>query len=163
ESKSIQTLTGGIASVEVLVEEPVLVTILRAGLPLCQGVQNIFPKAPTGFIAMSRDEKTFLAKLEYVALPDMKGKSVVLIDTMIATGGSILDAIEILEKRLPKQIIVLGAIASSSGIARIQKAYPHVELITAAIDPLLNEKGYIVPGLGDAGDRSYGCKHQMQP
>ena len=154
----IQTLTQGTATHSLLEEQPVIVTILRAGLPLCQGVQTVFPNAEVGFIAMARNEKTLQAKVDYVALPQLKNKVVILADTMIASGGSILDALKIIEAKGPTRIFVLGAIASQSGLKRITQAYPSVQCKVAAIDPILNDKGYIVPGLGDAGDRSYGLK-----
>ncbi len=156
----VSTLTEGVASHFLLDEQPVLVTILRAGVPLSQGVQKIFPNAHTGFIAMSRNEETLLAKVEYIALPEIHGKCVIITDTMIATGGSILDAISIVERYGPKKIFVIGAIASQPGIERIRQYDPSIKVFAAAIDPTLNEKGYIIPGLGDAGDRSYGPKFE---
>ena len=88
----------------------------------------------------------------------MEGKTVIIADTMIATGGSILDAIKIIEKRNPAKIIVVGAIAANYGIDRILEHNDQIEIYPAAIDPVLNDVGYIVPGLGDAGDRCYGLK-----
>jgi uracil phosphoribosyltransferase len=158
ETVEIETLLGKTASHSKVVMPPVLVTILRAGVPLCTGVQNVFPDAEVGFIAMSRNEETLQADVEYVAIPDLKDKDVVLVDTMIATGGSIIDALKLIEMHSPSRVIVVGAIASQPGIERIHRDYPAVEVIAAAVDPSLNEKGYIVPGLGDAGDRSYGHK-----
>ena len=158
ECVEVQTLTGATAKHHLCSEDPVLVTILRAGIPLCIGVQNIFPESEVGFIAMSRDEETLKAKIDYVGVPDVEGKCVIIIDTMIATGGSMLDAIKIVEARTPKKIIVIGAIASEFGIASIMEHNSEIKIFAAAIDPQLNEKGYIVPGLGDAGDRAYGRK-----
>lgn len=155
---AIQTLTGAEAKHHLLNEDPVLVTILRAGLPLNAGVQKVFPNAEVGFLAMSRNEETLKAKVDYIALPDLKGKSVIISDTMLATGGSLLDAIQIIEQKNPKKIYVIAAIASKPGIERISKSKPAIKIFAAAIDPSLNTKGYIIPGLGDAGDRSYGKK-----
>jgi uracil phosphoribosyltransferase len=155
---SVETLTGAVASHTLCDETPVLVTILRAGVPLLQGVQEVFPDAEVGFLGMARNEETLEPKTDYIALPDIKGKTVVLVDTMLATGGSFIDAIKLIEKMEPKRIIVLCAIASQAGIERIGRDHPNVEIYPAAIDPTLNDKGYIVPGLGDAGDRSYGRK-----
>ncbi|MBS0653889.1 MAG: uracil phosphoribosyltransferase [Verrucomicrobia bacterium] len=155
----VQTLTNATASHFLLEEQPVLVTILRAGVPLCMGVHKVFPDAEVGFIGMSRNEETLQPDVEYVAIPDIKDKCVILADTMIATAGSILDAVKIIEARGPRKIYVVGAIASEPGIQRIKEAYPSIHIIAAAVDPTLNEKGYIVPGLGDAGDRAYGHKH----
>jgi uracil phosphoribosyltransferase len=154
----VETLTGATAVHELCSEEPVLITILRAGLPLCAGVQKVFPKSEVGFIAMSRNEETLKAKVEYIALPEIKDKTVIIVDTMIATAGSMLDAIKIVEERKPKKMIVIGAMASSFGISAILTHNENIIIFAGAIDPQLNEKGYIVPGLGDAGDRSFGKK-----
>lgn len=154
----VNTLTGATAVHELCSEEPVLVTILRAGLPLCAGVQKVFPKSEVGFIAMSRNEETLKAKVEYIALPEMKDKTVIMVDTMIATAGSMLDAIKIIEQRNPRKILVIGAMASNYGISAILAHNANIKIFAAVVDPLLNEKGYIVPGLGDAGDRSFGKK-----
>jgi len=154
----IQTLTKEIATHIVSDETPILITILRAGLPLCLGAQKIFPRSEVGFLGMSRDENNLKAKMDYIAIPELKNKTIIIIDTMIATGGSILDAIKLIEKQEPKQIIVLGAIASKPGIRRILEHNPEINIYIAATDPFLNDKGYIIPGLGDAGDRAYGKK-----
>jgi uracil phosphoribosyltransferase len=161
EEVEITTLTGGIAKHQLLSETPVLVTILRAGLPLTTGVQRVFPTANTGFIAMSRNEETLKADVSYVAIPDVENKCVIIVDTMLATGGSFLDAIRIIEASRPKKIIVVAAIASEFGIAQISNYDPNIELYIGATDPSLNDKGYIIPGLGDAGDRCYGTKHPL--
>lgn len=155
---SIRTVLGVEAKHSLIEEMPVLVTILRAGLPLNAGVQKVFPQAEVGFLAMSRNEETLKAKVEYVALPDIRGRTLILVDTMLATGGSLLDAIQILDQYAPKKIFIISAIASAPGIDRIHKQYPNIKILAAAIDADLNEKGYIVPGLGDAGDRLYGKK-----
>jgi len=155
---TVNTLTGVKARSRLINETPTLVTILRAGLPLNAGVQKVFPNAEVGFIAMSRDEKTFAAKVEYVAFPDIKNKTVILADTMLATGGSIIDALKIIEEYKPKQIFVIAAVASKPGIERIAKYNPNIKIFAAVVDPRLNDKGYIIPGLGDAGDRAYGKK-----
>ena len=133
-------------------------TILRAGLPLNAGVQKVFPNAEVGFFAMARNEETLKAITSYIALPDLKDRYVILSDTMIGTGGSIVDAIAILNQRNPKKIYVVAAIASQSGVDYILEKFPSVAIFRAATDPCLNDKGYILPGLGDAGDRCYGKK-----
>ena len=158
----IQTLTGTEATHVLVDETPVLVTILRAGLPLNAGVQEVFPNAEVGFLAMSRNEETLKAEVGYVALPDVRGKTVILSDTMLATGGSLLDAIQIIEQRGPQRIFVIVAIASRFGIERIANYNSAIKIFAAAIDPSLNDKGYILPGLGDAGDRAYGKKYFEQ-
>lgn len=156
---SIITLTGREARHQLIDETPVLVTILRAGLPLNAGVQKVFPNAEVGFLAMSRDEETLKAKVEYIAIPEIQNRTIIVVDTMLATGGSLVDALKILEPYLPKKIFIISAIASEPGIQRIYQHNPQIKIFSAVIDPLLNEKGYIIPGLGDAGDRSYGKKH----
>jgi len=143
---TIQTLTGTEAKHVVVDEIPVLVTILRAGLPLNTGVHKVFQNAKVGFLAMSRNEVTLKADVDYVALPDLEGKSVIISDTMLATGGSLLDAIQIVEQRSPRRIFVIAAIASKQGIERISKYNPTIKIFAAAIDPSLNDKGYIIPG-----------------
>lgn len=155
---SVTTLTEGVATHTINSEVPVLVTILRAGLPLTLGLHKVFPKAEVGFLAMSRNEETLKADLDYVALPALTDKTVIIADTMLATGGSILDTIKIVESYHPKRIVVVAAIAAEQGIERIQAYDSSIKVYAAAVDPILNEKGYIVPGLGDAGDRSYGLK-----
>lgn len=155
---SVYTLTQATAKHELVNETPVLVTILRAGLPLMTGVQKVFPDSPLGFFAMSRDEETLQPKVEYVALPEMKGQTVILADTMLATAGSMLAAIQFIEKSQPKKIILISAIAAQPGIERILRYNSSIKIIAGVVDPLLNSKGYIVPGLGDAGDRSFGVK-----
>ena len=107
---------------------------------------------------MSRNEETLRASVDYVALPDLKDKSVIISDTMLATGGSLLNAIQMIVEKSPRRIFVIAAIASQFGIERIVNDHPEIKIFAAAIDPFLNEKGYIIPGLGDAGDRSYGNK-----
>ena len=158
---TIRTLTDTEATHCLVDETPVLITILRAGLPLNAGVHKVFPNAEAGFLAMSRDEETLKAKVDYVGIPDLKNRSVILSDTMLATGGSLIDAIQIIEKYKPKKIFVVAAIASQPGIDRILQYNPSIKIFAAAIDSSLNHKGYIIPGLGDAGDRSYGLKHTV--
>ena len=156
---TIETVTGGKATHLILDETPVLVTVLRAGLPLNQGVHKIFPEANVGFIAMSRNEETFKAKVEYIALPDLKGQTVIITETMLATAGSLLNAIKIVEEQNPKEIIIICGFASEYGIEQVRQHNPKIKIFPGVIDPELNEKKYIVPGLGDAGDRSFGVKH----
>jgi uracil phosphoribosyltransferase len=156
---TIQTLLEEEALHSVVDETPVLVTILRAGLPLNAGVQKVFPNAEVGFLGMARDKDTLKAKVDYVSLPDLRGKSVIVSDTAVATGGSLLDAIQIIEQYEPKQIFVITALTCNQGIQRVLQHNPNIKIFAAAVDSSLNEKGYIIPGLGDAGDRSYGEKY----
>lgn len=157
----IKTLTGGVASNHLLAEKPILVTILRGGIPLLIGMQEIFPDSEVGFLGMARDEKTLKATTSYIEIPKIENRTVIVADTMVATAGSALDAIKIIEKYRPKEIIFVCAIAAKDGLAKITEYNPAIKVYAAVIDPLLNEKGYIVPGLGDAGDRSYGEKYQL--
>lgn len=162
ELVNIETLTGVKASHHLVVEDPVLITILRAGLPLNAGVQKIFPNSEVGFFAMSRDEKTLKAKTDYIAVPNLKDRIVIISDTMLATGGSLLDAINVVKQYQPKKIYVIAAISSEKGIARVKDYDATITIYSAAVDPTLNEQGYIIPGLGDAGDRAYGRKYLLE-
>ncbi len=155
----VLTLTNASATHYLCDENPVLVTIMRAGLPLLLGVQEIYPNSEVGFLGTMRNEETLKPTTTYIALPRLKNKTVIVVDTMLATGGSVLDAVKIIEERNPGQIIIICAIAAKEGIARVMAHNPNITIYAAATDPILNEKGYIVPGLGDAGDRSYGEKH----
>jgi len=156
--QKIVTLLGKEAEHKIVDEDIVLVTILRAGLPLFNGVFKVFPNAEAGFFAMQRNEITLKAAINYIALPPLENRTIIIVDTMLATGGSMLDAIKIIENRNPKKIIVLCAIAAQEGIDKIVKYNKDIKIYSATIDPILNDVGYIVPGLGDAGDRSYGIK-----
>ncbi len=139
-------------------ENIVLVTILRAGLPLFSGVLEVFPNADCGFFGMQRNEITLKASVDYIALPPLENKTVIIADTTLATGGSMLNAIKIIEKRNPKKIILICAISAKEGIERILEYNKEIKIYPAVIDPIINEVGYIVPGLGDAGDRCFGKK-----
>lgn len=162
EEKTIRTLTDGEATHCLINETPVLITILRAGLPLNAGVHRVFPNAEVGFLAMSRNEETLKAKVDYVAIPALENRSVILSDTMLATGGSLIDAIRIIEQYKPKKIYVIAAIASKPGIVRVLQHNRDIKIFSAAVDSALNHRGHIVPGLGDAGDRCYGQKHNTE-
>ncbi len=158
KKQNIETVMQVKAEHNLVDEDIVLVTILRGGLPLFNGVFKVFPEAEAGFFAMQRNEETLKASVDYVALPPIDNKTVIIADTMLATGGSILNAIKIVEKRNPKKIILICALAAKEGIDNILKHNPDIEIYPAYVDPILNEVGYIVPGLGDAGDRCYGNK-----
>ncbi len=161
--KKSEALTSlGKASLNTLAAEPVLITILRAGLPYFQGFQNYFDKADSGFIGAYRKEGQgeISIKLDYLATPELEGKEVILIDPMLATGKSIVDAIRELRKRgTPKNIHIASLLASPQGISYLdnQLTIPFT-LWTFAVDEKLNSQFYIVPGLGDAGDLSFGDK-----
>lgn len=158
EKRTIQTSLGKKAYHKLIGDQLVLIGILRAGIPLLYGLQRTFPYAETGFVGAMRNEKTLEAEISYIAIPDLKGKTTILADTMIATGGSIIDTIKQLKRYNPKEIIIAGVIASRKGLRKIKDYDRKIKVYTAATDPLLDENGYIVPGLGDAGDRSFGEK-----
>jgi uracil phosphoribosyltransferase len=136
-----------------------IVPILRAGLGMVDGVLKLIPAAKVGHIGMYRDEET-LQPIEYFCkLPqDISERDVIITDPMIATGGSAIDAITALKKRGAKNIRIMCLIAAPEGIKAISEAHPDVDIYAASIDEKLNEQGYIVPGLGDAGDRLFGTK-----
>ena len=136
-------------------EDLIFVTILRAGLPMIESVTALFPKASSGFLAMKRDEKTHQSVLYYDRIPECKGKTVIIVDPMVATGGSLCDAIAVIKAKSPKKIISLNIIGSPEGLAVLEQKHPNVEIYIAQVDEKLNEQMFIMPGLGDAGDRAY--------
>lgn len=136
-------------------ENIMVVTVLRAGMPMLDSVMELLPEAKAGFLAMKRDETTHKSVLYYDRLPDCKGKIILLVDPMVATGGSMVDALELIKSREPSRIITLNIIGSPEGLEVVNSAYPEVDIYIAQIDERLNDDKYIIPGLGDAGDRSY--------
>ena len=136
-------------------EDLLFVTILRAGLPMIESVTALFPKASSGFLAMKRDEKTHQSVLYYDRIPECKGKIVIIVDPMVATGGSLCDAIAVIKAKSPKKIISLNIIGSPEGLAVLEQKHPDIEMYIAQVDEHLNEQMFIMPGLGDAGDRAY--------
>lgn len=136
-----------------------VVPILRAGLGMVNGFLNIIPIAKVGHIGMYRDEETLEPHPYYCKLPpDIEERIIVVVDPMLATGGSAIDAITQIKAKGGKQIRFLCLIAAPEGIDALSKAHPDVDIYCANIDEKLNENGYIVPGLGDAGDRIFGTK-----
>jgi uracil phosphoribosyltransferase len=134
-----------------------LVPVLRAGLGMLAGMLDVIPEARVGFIGLSRDEKTLLASEYHKSLPDELGSfEILLIDPMLATGGSAVAALDSLVERGARRIRLVSLLAAPAGIVRVQKTSPTLPIFTAAVDRRLNAKGYIVPGLGDAGDRLFG-------
>ncbi|WP_456382950.1 uracil phosphoribosyltransferase [Hydrogenimonas sp.] len=131
------------------------VAILRAALPMQEGVLETLGEAEGGFLAMKRDEETHESRLYYDRVPELTGKTVVLVDPMVATGGSLYDALALLKERGPEKIVTLHVIGAKEGVEKISQAFPDVDIHIARIDPILNKDAYIVPGLGDAGDRAY--------
>ena len=132
-----------------------IVTVLRAGMPMLDSAMDLLPEASAGFLAIKRDESTHKSVLYYDRLPDCKGKIILLVDPMVATGGSMMDALNLISKREPLKIIALNVIGSPEGLEVLSSAYPNVDVFIAQIDEKLNDDKYIVPGLGDAGDRAY--------
>ena len=133
--------------------------ILRAGMGMLDGVLSLIPVARVGFIGLYRNEETLEPVEYYVKLPaDIADREVLLLDPMLATGNSTAHAVTILKRAGATSISLVALIAAPEGVSQIQTSHPDVNIVVAAIDSHLNEKGYIVPGLGDAGDRLYGTK-----
>ena len=164
--KSVDVTTPlGIAPTQLLNEQPVLATILRAGLPLHQGMLNYFDKADNAFISAYRKhhpDGSFEISLEYLSCPNLNGRVLILCDPMLATGASLVETIQAIQKTYtPAQIHIVVTIASQKGIEHVEKELgADTPIWCAAIDPILNDKSYIVPGLGDAGDLAFGTKMQ---
>nr|WP_306045680.1 uracil phosphoribosyltransferase [Nioella sp. MMSF_3534] len=136
-----------------------LISILRAGNGLLDGMLELIPSARVGFVGLYRDEKTLEPVQYYFKVPDELGERMVIaVDPMLATGNSSVAAIDLLKQAGATNIRFLCLLAAPEGVARMQEAHPDVPIVTAALDSHLNEKGYIVPGLGDAGDRMFGTK-----
>ncbi len=164
EEKEIQTPLG-ISNSRVLKSQPVLATILRAGIPIHQGLLNIFDKADNAFIAAYRKhdrDGSFEISLNYISCPDLVNRVVILSDAMLATGSSMVKTIQYLRAEgHPSQIHIVTAIACTVGIEYVTRAEPSCRIWCGAVDDELTAKGYIVPGLGDAGDLAFGNKVQM--
>lgn len=142
-----------------LAKEVVLVPILRAGLGMVNGINDLIPTAKVGFIGLYRDEET-LEPHEYFAKfpPNLVDAVVMVLDPMLATGGSAAAAIDMVKKRGAKTIKLVCLVGAPEGVKVVEEAHPDIDIYLAALDDKLNEKGYIVPGLGDAGDRIFGTK-----
>ncbi|WP_027377179.1 uracil phosphoribosyltransferase [Kaistella palustris] len=145
--------------------QPVITTILRAGVPLFQGILNYLDKADCGFVAAYRKHDAndyFSIKQDYLTCPNIDGRPLIVADPMLATGASLIEAIkDLLNHGKPTQLHIVAAIASQQGVDTIQKEYPEAKIWVGVIDEKLTSKGYITPGLGDAGDLSYGEKLQQ--
>jgi uracil phosphoribosyltransferase len=136
---------------------PLLVPVLRAGLGLLDGFTYVLPEAEVGLVGLRRNEETFEPEQYAQKLPvSLANREVFILDPMLATGGSLAFTCELLMARGATDITAVSVIASPEGVATVEKACPNVRIVTAALDPGLNEKAYIVPGLGDAGDRLFG-------
>ena len=165
EQKEMQITTPleTITAKEIAVQ-PVITTILRAGVPLFQGILNYLDKADCGFVAAYRKHDAndyFSIKQDYLTCPNIDSRPLIVADPMLATGASLIEAIkDLLNHGTPTQLHIVAAIASQQGVDTIQKAYPNAKIWVGVIDENLTSKGYITPGLGDAGDLSYGEKLQ---
>ncbi len=135
------------------------VPILRAGIGMLDGVMELVPSARVGHIGLYRDEETLEPHEYYCKLPhDIGEREVFVVDPMLATGGSACDAIKLIKERKPKKISFLCTVAAPCGLEKLKEEHPDVDIYCAALDDGLNENGYIIPGLGDAGDRIFGTK-----
>jgi uracil phosphoribosyltransferase len=137
----------------------ILVPVLRTGLGMVDGIHKVIPTAKIGHIGLYRDEKTLLPHEYYVKFPTgLKEATIFVLDPMLATGNSAVAAIDLVKKYGGKNIKLICLVGVKQGVDRVSKAHPDVDIFLAALDKKLNNKGYIVPGLGDAGDRLYGTK-----
>lgn len=134
----------------------VAVPILRAGLSMLEPVVELFPHVSVGTIGLERDHGTAVAKSYHVKLPDIRGAFVLVLDPMLATGGSASQAVSLVKARMPARIILVTIVAAPEGVAKMAIDHPDVEIVTAGADRALNDLKYILPGLGDYGDRLYG-------
>lgn len=164
EEKEITTPMG-ISVCKMLKSQPVLATILRAGLPLHQGLLNYFDGADNAFISAYRKhhrDGTFEISLDYVSCPSLENRVLIIADPMLATGSSLVKTVQYLrDEGQPSEIHIVCAIACTVGIEYLHRTEPKIKIWCGAIDDELTAKGYIVPGLGDAGDLAYGTKVQM--
>lgn len=155
----------GVYNGQAFEDQPVIVTILRAGVPLYQGLLNYFDHADSGFVAAYRKHKpdeSFEINQEYVTCPNLQNRTLIIADPMLATGASLIMALEELhDYGQPREVHVVVAIACTEGIAAVKNKFPNFTIWAADIDDELTAKGYIVPGLGDAGDLSFGSKLQF--
>jgi len=161
--------TYGIRTREVMIETPLKTTpgmvldqplaavpVLRAGLGMLQPVVRMFPDVAVGYIGLERHEDTAIARSYYSKLPNLHGRFTLCLDPMLATGGSASQAISLIKSHGATQIVMVCVVAAPEGVARLQTLHPDVQIITGALDEGLNDRKYILPGLGDFGDRLYG-------
>jgi uracil phosphoribosyltransferase len=145
-------------TVNILKKDVVIVPILRAGLGMVDGIHNMIPTAKIGHVGLYRDEQSLQPVEYYAKFPPLENATVLVVDPMLATGGSASSAVESVKKRGAKDVRYVGLVGCPEGIARLQADHPDVDIYLAALDERLNEVGYIVPGLGDCGDRLFGTK-----
>ena len=147
----LETVTGRIFAKPLAV-----VPILRAGLGMVQPFQDIFPDVSVGYVGLERDHATAIARSYYCKLPPLEGKRTIVVDPMLATGGSAAQALDVVKAAGAKDLVFVCIVASPEGVAVVKAAHPEVPVYTGALDRELNAKKYILPGLGDFGDRLYG-------
>lgn len=140
----------------ILDDDLVAVPILRAGLGMLDAVVDLFPDVAVGTIGLERDDDTAKANSYYLKLPKLRGRTVLLLDPMLATGGSAENAVRSIAVKHPDRIVMLCVIAAPQGLERLQQACPDLDIFTCAVDRDLNDRKYILPGVGDFGDRLYG-------
>jgi uracil phosphoribosyltransferase len=160
---TVQTPVAPAQGVKLSSPKPLVVPILRAGIGMLDGMSRLLPMADVGFVGMARNEDTLMAATYANRLPqDLTGREVFLLDPMLATGGTLVTVIEMLKSRGAATVTAICLLAAPEGLRNVDEAFPEgktpaVRVVTGAIDDHLNEKGYIVPGLGDAGDRLFGA------
>ncbi|MFZ5496369.1 MAG: uracil phosphoribosyltransferase [Verrucomicrobiota bacterium] len=155
EEKKIETPLEPYAG-RVLARPLAVVPILRAGLGMVQPFQDIFPDVSIGYVGLERDHTTAIARSYYCKLPPLDGKRVVVVDPMLATGGSAAQALDVVKAAGAKEIVFVCIVAAPEGVAKVEHSHPEVPIHAGALDRALNTKKYILPGLGDFGDRLYG-------
>lgn len=144
---------------EIIDDEIVIIPILRSGLGMIEPITELFPNVKIGYVGIQRDEKTALPTEYYAKIPKLKDCIVFVVDPMLASGGSASHALAYVKAQKPKKVILLSIVSAPEGIELIIKNHPDVLIYTASVDRELNEKKYILPGLGDYGDRLYGTEH----
>lgn len=154
-TQTIQTWQGPYEARLIDEEKLLFATILRAGMPMLEGLNQLFTHVPSGFLAMKRDEETKKSILYYDRIPACEGRTVLLADVMVATGGSLSDAIDLIKTKKPGRIVTLNIIGAPEGLESVTRKHPDVDIFIAQIDERLDADKFILPGLGDAGDRSY--------
>jgi uracil phosphoribosyltransferase len=158
---AVQTPLAAADGVKLARPAPLVVPVLRAGIGMLEGMTRLLPKADVGFVGLARDEQTLVASIYATRLPaELAGRDAFVLDPMLATGGTLQTVIEMLADRGAATITAICLLAAPEGLARIESAFtgtaPSVRVVTAGLDERLNERGYIMPGLGDAGDRLFG-------
>lgn len=141
-----------------LQQEVVVVPILRAGLGMLEAFQELLPQATVGYIGLRRNEETARAEEYLINLPPVEGRTIFILDPMLATGGSAVHALNAVYTEMPSVVVFVSIVAAPEGIAKVQDTFPDVQIITAAVDRELNSNKFILPGLGDFGDRLFGTE-----